>query len=470
MRYLAILAALVALPVGDAFAQGIVLETTWAEPPRRRPTPRHRVEHIRLVEHSVKVTIDDQVARTEVVQVFHNPNPWQMEGVYVFPLPRGAAVGEFTMSMGGKQVKGEVLDARKARDIYLSIVRRRRDPGLLEYAGRGLIRARLFPIPARGDTRVTLTFGQVLETEGGLIEYTYPLRSDKFSRGPVKILGQIEIRSKAGISNVFSPSHKLDVVRKSENQIVGSFEESRSAADRDLKVLYALGRKEFGLALTTHKPAGEDGYFLMLLAPNTSSQKAAPLPKDIVFVLDTSGSMGDRGGKKMNQAKAALTYALGRLDKNDRFNVIPFSTEARRFRDGLVAANKENVEAAVEYVTGQSATGGTAIHAALVQALSMQRSEGRVPIVIFLTDGQPTIGTTDPKLILEHATKANAARARLFVFGVGDDVNAQLLTGLSEQNHGSENYVSEKENIELKVSAFYDKVASPVIAVSTRAS
>ena len=461
MRY-AVLFVLFALTAAPAAAQGIIIDRERIRPTPPRP-PMERAAAILLRKHSVRITIEEQVASTEVTQVFFNPNGWQAEGIYLFPLPDGASVSRFTMMMGDKEITGEVLDANKARDIYLSIVQRRRDPGLLEYAGRRLIRARIFPIPPRGETRITLRFEQLLKPEGGLIEMTYPLRSDKFAPGPVEVAGRIEVRSQAGLATLFSPSHKLDVVKKSGTHWIASFEESRSRGDRDLQLLYSLGKKDFGVSLTTHKPAGEDGYFLLLVAPNTGVTPADVLPKDVIFVIDTSGSMGDRGGTKMKQAKAALSYAIGRLNPGDRFNVIAFSTEARPFRDKPIEANPGTVAAAVEFVNGLEATGGTAIHDALVEALRGDRSEGRLPIVIFLTDGQPTIGPTDTRSILQAVEKANAARARLFVFGVGDNLNAELLTELAGRNGGSGNFVSERENIEVKVSALYDKVASPVL-------
>jgi len=447
-----------------AAAQGIVVERIIVTPPR--PTPP-RPAPIRLKEQRVRVEIDEQVARTEVTQIFENPNNWDAEGEYLYPLPDGAAVSRFTMRMGDKDVVAEILDADRAREIYRQIVHRRRDPGLLEYAGQRLLRARLFPIPARGETKVTLTFGQVLTPEGGLIEMVVPMRSDKFAPGPVSVSGEISIHSSAGIATLFSPTHALDVARKGPEHWVASFEESRSAGDRDLRVLYGLGRKEFGLSLVSHKPAGEDGYFLMLVSPNTAVADAEVLPRDVVFVIDTSGSMGDRGGKKMRQAKAALGYALGRLTPRDRFNVIAFSTEPRPFRDGVIPASGENVAAAVAYAQGLESTGGTAIHDALLQALAIPRESGRVPIVIFLTDGQPTIGPTDNDTIWKAVERANVAGARLFVFGVGDDLNATLLTGLAERNHGSDNFVAESEDIELKVSALVDKVSSPVLTDAT---
>jgi len=418
---------------------------------------------VRLIEHRVKGVIEDQMARTQVVQVFSNPNPWQVEGVYLFPLPDGAAVGDFTMSMGGKQITGELLDSRRARDVYFSIVRRREDPGLLEYAGRRAIRARIFPIPPRGQTKITLSYSEVLKPEGGLIEWNYPMRSRAFGHGRVKMAGEIIVKDKAGVANLLSPTHDLDVVQKPDGSWIASFEETGVAPERDLQVLYALGNKEFGLSLTTHREPREDGYFLMLLSPRTSAKRVKIIPKDVVYVIDTSGSMGDRGGRKMKQAKRALNYALGRLRPDDRFNIVSFATEARRFRPQLVAATEENVEAAVKHVLGLIPTGGTAIHDALGKALDLPRSEGRVPLVIFLTDGQPTIGPTEPKTILAAAAKANVAKARVFVFGVGYDVNTRLLTGLADAHGGADSYVTEKEDIEHKVSALVDKVSSPVL-------
>lgn len=466
MRYLALAILLPALFALEASAQGIVLERRFEETmPERRPpvTVPPRRGPIRLVEHQVHIRIEDQSAVTEVTQVFHNPNPWQMEGIYLFPIPEHASVSRFTMRMGNKEVVGELLDRKKARDIYRSIVTRRDDPGLLEYAGRRLLRARLFPIPPRGDTKVTLRYEQLLSPVGGVLELVYPLKSDTFAPGPVRTSGVIDVRSQAGVATLYSPTHKLDVVRKGPDHAIASFEESASPADRDLRVLYGHGRRDIGMMLATHKPAGEDGHFLMLLAPNGGLEESDVLPKDIVFVLDTSGSMGDRGGTKMKQAKAALTYALGRLAPRDRFNVVDFATEARSFRENVVKATPDNVAAALAYVERLEATGGTAIHDALVKALQLPRAEGRVPLVLFLTDGQPTIGPSDTGTILRAMEQTNTAKARLFVFGVGNDVNTNLLDRMAQKSRGIGHYVAESENIELKVSALYDKVASPVL-------
>ena len=326
--------------------------------------------------------------------------------------------------------------------------------------GRGLLRASIFPIPARGDARVTLRYSQVLREEGGLIEMVYPLKSDHFAAGAVAISGEIEVRDKAGVANLFSPTHKLDIARKSDTHVKASFEERASRADRDLRLLYTRQRKDLSMALVTHNPAAEDGYFLLLVSPRTEIRPEDILPKDVVFIFDTSGSMA---GKKLEQAKGALSYALNNLAAKDRFNIVTFSTEARMFRTGLVAATKENVAAALDHVKELNATGGTAIHEALTAALGVPREEGRVPIALFLTDGRPTIGPTDVGKILRQAKQVNGAAARVFVFGVGNDVNTRLLGDLAQDHSGTTQYVKESEDIEVKVSVLFDQVSSPVL-------
>ncbi|MFQ5843553.1 MAG: VIT domain-containing protein [Planctomycetota bacterium] len=461
------LLAAVASLAAPAAAQGIVLERVIIDPIRRPPTPPpRRPIPIQLREHRVRISVDEQVATTEVVQVFSNPNRWPMEGVYVFPLPEGAAVSRFSLFMGDKEITGEILSAAKAREIYRSIVRRRRDPGLLEYMGRGLLRASIFPIPPRGGTKITLRYGQLLRQEGGLVEMSYPLKSDRFSGSPVAVSGAIEVRARAGVANLFSPTHELDVVRKSDTHVKASFEERASRADRDLKLLYTMQRKDVAMTVVTHKPAGEDGYFLLLVSPRTEIRESDVLPKDVVFVFDTSGSMA---GQKMEQARGALRYALKRLRPEDRFNLITFATEARPFREALLRATEENVAAALAHVGELAATGGTAIHDALAAALALPRTEGRVPLVIFLTDGRPTVGPTDIRGILDHARKTNRAGARVFAFGVGDDVNTHLLGDLASHHGGTTHYVKESEDIEVKVSLLVDQVAAPVLTGLTLA-
>jgi len=178
-------------------------------------------------------------------------------------------------------------------------------------------------------------------------------------------------------------------------------------------------------------------------------------------VLDTSGSMK---GEKIKQAKGAAKFCLQSLDPRDRFNLICFSTDARHFRDTLVQATPENVKAALAFVQAQEALGGTNIHEALLKAVKSLDSRDRVGITLFLTDGIPTIDVIDKNQILKAVKKNNNERNRIFVFGVGSDVNTHLLDNLAEQNRGTRTYVGASESIEVKVSAFYEKVQYPVLS------
>ena len=412
--------------------------------------------------HRVKVVITDQVAQTHVEQVFFNHTNRQLEATFVFPLPAGASISEFAMWMNGKRVKGEVLEKQRARQIYTDIVRRMRDPALLEYLGSNLFKASVFPIPPRGEQKIELSYSEVIKPDGELAEYKFPLKTGEKSSGTMDDFSvAVELNSKVAIKNVYSPSHGIDVVRKSDNKVLVSFEESRGTLDRDFRLIYTLSEKDFGLNLITHRPKGKDGYFMMMIAPKTDLKEKDILPKDVCFVLDTSGSMS---GKKMDQAREALRYCVNQLGKKDRFNIVRFSTDVDSFKMELVMFDKKTREAATEYISKLEARGGTDINYALETALSMKSKDKRPYLIVFLTDGRPTIGTTDPKAILKNVTAKNADGTRIFVWGVGFDVNTHLLDQVAGETRATSQYVSEKEDIEVKVSGFYDKVNTPVLS------
>lgn len=412
--------------------------------------------------HRVKVVIGDQVARTQVEQVFVNNTDRQLEATFVFPLPAGASVSEFAMMMNGKRVVGEVLEKQRARQIYTDIVRRMKDPGLLEYLGSNLFRASVFPIPARGEQKIDLSYSEVIKTDSGLSEYVFPLKTgEKYSRAMDDFSVSVELQSKIPIKTVYSPTHTVDVVKKSDTRVLVSCEEARGALDRDFRLLYALSGKDFGLNLLSHRPEGKDGYFLMMLAPKTDLKEKDVLPKDVCFVIDTSGSMS---GPKIEQARKALEYCVNSLGAKDRFNIVRFSTDVELFSEALRSADKASRKEARDFISGLVARGGTDINWALEKALAMERDEKRPYLIVFLTDGKPTIGTTEPGEILNGVKMRNRSDSRIFVFGVGNEVNTHLLDQLADQTRATSQYVAPDEDIEVKVSSFYDKVNAPVLA------
>ena len=450
-------AALTALP---AAADGIIIP----DPPIclgeacPRPLP---MQQLAIRYHRVHVTIENQVATTHVDQVFRNDNDWAVEGTYVFPLPLGAAVSGFTLWIDGEPVKGKLLTREEARRTYEEIVRTLRDPALLEYVDRGAVQASIFPIPPGGERRIELEYTQVLQADAGLIRYRYPLNTEKFSTKPLEEVSvSVEVRSAQPVAAVYSPSHSVAIDRQGSTRFTASYEDSDVTPDRDFELYYSVSQDDIGLSLLTYRDpeSGDpDGYFLLLAAPGLETDPQRVIAKDVVFVLDQSGSME---GEKFRQAQTALAYALKHLNPGDRFNVIAFSSGTRAYASGLRQA--EEVPQAVRWLEGLSARGATDIDRALLEAVSMMDDE-RSEIVIFLTDGLPTEGVTEAEDILSDITRAAPSNLRLFAFGVGYDVDTYLLDSLAQGHHGTTSYVSPAQSIDEVMSGFYDKVSQPLL-------
>lgn len=450
-RILPLLAVLLAV-TGSAHARGLLIPEEKSLPP------------LAMLNHKVTIAIEDQVAVTRVEQTFRNHTDRQLEATYIFPVPKGASVNKFTMWVDGKETTGELVEAGKARDIYTSIVRRTQDPGLLEYMDGNLLRMRVFPVPAKGDQKVAVSFTAVASRETGAVEYIYPLKTDGKATSTLESFSiTATIKSQHGISNVFSPTHAITLKRSNDKEVIVSFDKNQGLLDKDFQLFYATGNNDVGLTALTHRPlSGENGYFTLLITPKVEISKDYQVPRDMVLVLDTSGSMR---GPKMEQARKALKYCLENLGSKDRFGVINFATTVNKYRDDLVEANSEQLGAAKKWVENLEATGGTAIYDALGAALEMRgKEEGRTFTVVFFTDGQPTIGETNPDKIIKATIARNTASTRIFTFGVGDDVNATMLDQIAEMSRALSTYVRPAEDIEAKVSGLYSKISNPVLA------
>lgn len=442
------------LTAQPALADGVIIPIP---PP---DIPITEVQNLTIRYHHVDVRIDGPIAVTHVDQVFVNEARYPIEGTYMFPLPENAAISQFDMIVDGKRMQGELLERDEARRIYEEIVRRRLDPALLEYVGRGAFKASIFPIPPGGERRIEIEYTQVLQTEGGLTHYSYPLDTERFSHRPIESVSiAVEIRSESSLRAIYSPSHDAVVSREGPNRAYVGYEEQYTLPDRDFDLYFSTSEDPFGLNVLSYKPAGEDGYFLMLVSPEMIARQQEVVARDVVLVLDTSGSME---GEKIRQAKSALRYVLDHLNPNDRFNVIDFSTGVRSFDRGLQPAERHGE--AQRYVDGLRARGGTDIHRALLEALSYGQDTSRPLVVIFLTDGLPTEGIISVERIIASVEAEASPNTRIFTFGVGYDVNTVLLDSVAQSHRGAAAYVVPGENIEEKVSAFYSKISTPLLS------
>lgn len=418
---------------------------------------------VTLAGYRVEGTVTDQVAELTYRITFHNPTNRRLEGVLMVPLPADAVLSGFSMTMGGKDVKGELLEATQAASIYQAIVSRAIDPGLLELVGERMFRARVFPIEPNGDIVATLKLTQALPKSGGLVSLRVPLSSARFAsaeRG--KASARIVLNTTRPLRTVFSPVEGVSVTRNGDRGATLTYEEGTSGL-QDLSLLFSMREDPLSAGLLAFREPGEDGTFMLTLSPKVEDDASKAAPKDVVFVVDRSGSMQEGG--KMDQARKALQYCVSRLNAQDRFGIVDFATDFNALDEGLLAATPDNKARAKRYIERLEASGGTNIEAGLTEGLKLlPRAEGRVPMVFFLTDGVPTVGLTDVGALLKKASESNAAlRARLFSFGVGSDVNTLLLDKLAEGGRGARDYVAPAEDIEVKVGALYQKIARPVL-------
>ncbi|MCR4407943.1 MAG: VIT domain-containing protein [Anaerolineae bacterium] len=437
---------------GPAHADGIII----IDP----PPDTHEPINLVIKYHKVTVTIEGQVATTHVDQVFVNESQWALEGTYIFPMPEEAAISEFGMWVDGQKWEGKILERNEARRIYEDIVRRQRDPALLEYVGRNTFQASIFPIEPGGERRVEIEYSEVLPLENGLVRYVYPLDTERFSSKPIEEVSiHVDIHSEQAIKAIYSPSHKVAIDRQSDYRASVGYEEYDVLPDVDFQLYYTVSEEDIGLNLLSYKgDEGEDGFFLLLVAPKVEVDEQEVVSKDVIFVLDTSGSMS---GEKIEQAKDALRFVLDNLNPEDRFNIVAFSTGVRQYAESLRPASER--DQAEHFVWELEAAGGTDINRALLEALGTADAE-RPTIVIFLTDGLATEGVTETERILENVADAAQSNVRIFPFGVGDDVNTILLDTIAENHRGASAYVRPGQNIEEEVSTFYAKVSTPLLA------
>lgn len=415
--------------------------------------------------HRVDVTITNTAAVTKIEQVFRNHTDRPMEATFIFPIPEGATVSDFSLWIEGKKTAGAVLEKNEARQIYESIVRRTRDPGLIEYMDGKVFRASIFPIPPGGTQKLEIKFGQVLQKQGGLYRYHYPLSAGKdyaTAKTEKDFTLVARVHAPIPVTTVYSPTHKISSHRKSDNEVLVGTEELYATLDKDFDLYVGHSKQDIGLNIMTHDPdgeGGENGYFMLALAPRVEVASHDEIGQTFTFVMDTSGSMA---GDKIEQARKTLEFCLSRLRPQDRFNVVRFSTDVEALYDNPVQASEANKSKGLAFARALVPAGGTAIGPALERVFEQKVAKEQPHQVIFVTDGIPTVGETDASRILQMV-ESQHGRARLFAFGVGYDVNTNLLDGMAAQARGRSDYVKPNENLETAVGSLYTRISSPVL-------
>jgi Ca-activated chloride channel homolog len=430
--------------------------------PPTRPIPRPVFSLYKIHSIDVQAAVHDQAAKIRMSQVFQNTGSVPVEAQFVFPIPEDAAISDLTLLYDGKELPGRLLAKDEARRIYEDIVRRQRDPALLEYLGSGMFQTSVFPIPPHSDRTVEIRYTQLLKKTGGLVDLLLPLGTFKHANHAIDTLTvSLRLETTDPLKTVYSPTHSVTLERPDEHHAAGKLTLSNVTSPDDLRVLYSTHAGAVGMNLISYRPnEKEDGYFLLFASPELKAPQAAALPKTAVIVVDRSGSMS---GQKIEQARQAVKFFLNQLKPGDTFNVIAYDSEVEAFRSELQRVSPETIKAATGFADAINAGGGTNIDAALKAALAMLADDKRPSYVLFLTDGMPTVGEQNEVKIVADARAADKVHARIFNLGIGYDVNGRLLDRLSRDLNGQSVYVRPNENIETYVSTLAKTIGSPLL-------
>lgn len=409
----------------------------------------------------VQVSIVEQVATTTMDIRLTNPTTRRLEAELLVPVPDGAAVRGFAFDGAASQPTAQLLPADEARRTYEAIVAQIKDPALLEFVGCNLVRSSVFPVEAGGAQRVRLTYEHLLTADGDRVDYVLP-RSEALGQiTPWNV--SVEIKSARPISTVYSPSHPVDTRRSGEGAMTVKLRQSAATEPGPFRLSCLKGGGGVSASLMAYPDAkGDGGYFLLLagLPEKPATGDAKPMKREVTLVIDRSGSMS---GEKIEQVKEAAKQIVGALDEGESFNIYIYNDGVQAFSPAAVAKSSGTVKLASEFIEAVTANGGTNIHEALLQALSQSATPDTVPLVLFMTDGLPTVGNTSELAIRNVAMQSNPHQRRIFTFGVGYDVNAPLLQKISDETRAASTFVLPDEDVEVKVAGVFKRLQGPVL-------
>ena len=446
------------VPAGPA----VIHHAHWIVPITRpmRHHPR-AAQPVQVTQVDAAIKVNNQMAITQLDVSLRNPNRRRMESEIIIPVPDGSVFRGFSFEGSGLEATAKILPKDEARRIYESIVAQTKDPALLEFVGTGLLQSSVFPVEPMGTQKVRITYEKLLPNDGVRIDYALPRSETLEYRVPWNI--EVEVKSAEPIASLYSPSHELAVNRISDREIRASIKGTTQPGAFQLSMMRQKGEGLTASLMAYPDPKIGGGYFLVLMAPPARAKEegAASLRREVTIVLDRSGSMA---GEKLEQVRAAALQVLERLSDGEAFNIFGYNESVDRFSTEPVIKSAASMQSARKYLTALGVSGGTNIHDAVVEALMQKPVEGTLPIVLFLTDGLPTIGQTSEKAIREAAAKGNPHKRRIFTFGVGVDVNTPLLSRLARQSRATATYVLPKEDVEVKVSDVFERLRGPLLA------
>ena len=421
----------------------------------------------------VKAEISGFLARTVVTQEFRNTAPDRIEAVYVFPLPHNAAVDRMTMQIGTRAVKGTIKRREEARAIYEAARNSGRAAALLDQERPNIFTQNVANILPGETVRIEISYVEQLPYEAGTYEFVFPMvvgprynpAGVKDARAISPPVARPETRAghdisvavtlDAGMSVdwIASPSHEVAIDRPSPARATVRLRNSQTIPNKDFVLRYDVAGGRIQDTILTHRK-GNNGFFSLILQPPEKVAVRDLTPKEIVFVLDTSGSMS---GFPIEKAKEAMDLSLAGLNPSDTFNLITFAGDTHVLFPAPVPATPENLSRARQFLRARQGGGGTEMMKAIRAALASSGSQKHVRVVCFMTDGY--VGN-EAELIAEIRQHSNA---RVFSFGIGNSVNRYLLDKMAQAGRGEVEYVSLRDDGSAAAKRFHERVRSPLL-------
>ena len=458
--------AAIAAFLGTAFAGDIApgsLHMRGGDPNRLCP----------LKHTDVQAEISGFLARVTVTQEFINPTSQAIEAVYKFPLPGDAAVDGMEMRIGARVVKGTIKRREEAERMFDDARRRGQTAALLNQERPNIFTQSVTNIGPGERVRIVIQYVETVKYEDGHYEWVFPMvvgpryipssvtngrdlqpnRTPQGTRAGHDIDVRVTVDAGMALRELKSATHAVDILRGDPQHALVSLKNQQSIPNQDFILRYAVAGERIDDAVITHHN-GRDGFFTLILQPPARVQPAEVTPKEIVFVIDTSGSMM---GFPLEKIKEVMRFTFDGLHPRDRFNVITFSGDQHILFPAPVPATPDNITAAWEFVRHRQGSGGTEMLPAIRTALKSSGSRDHVRVVCFMTDGE--VGN-DLEILAEIQRNP---QARVFAFGIGSSVNRFLLDGMARHGRGEVEYVGLSSEASAAAKRFYERVRTPLL-------
>lgn len=417
---------------------------------------------------SATVKIHNTTAETRLQFHCVNPSQQSISVPIAVPLPKTGKITTKREDFSKVEnpipyAQTEVIPTEKAVGEWQAMAKKLTNPAPIEFCGRPLLRTSPIHLSPGESQPVTVEYAQTLSSKQQRYDYVFPRSESVENTIPWSL--NCSIQTDRPISTLYSPTHQVKAKRKSATSFQVELDEQETAQPGTFWLSYLLDQGEDLSATLYTQPDDDtpeaDGTFLFLVGLPAQSSKDRAIPRELTLALDRSGSMQ---GPKMDQVQEAATQVIEGLNDGESFNIITYNNQITSFAEKPVKKTAETLKSALEFIEQVKPRGGTNLNGALLESVRQKPASQTLPIVLFLTDGLPTVGETAEVKIRDVIAKQNPYQRRIFTVGVGVDVNTPLLETIANETRAQPTFVLPSENVKTKVSQLFDSLERPVLA------